>query len=100
MQLMLRATDRRRLLVPIPFSVAMMQAAVLQFLPSPLLTMDQVRLLKTDNVVAPNTLTLADLGIEPGPAEAVLPTYLWRFRRKGQFEESVQERVSGTPATR
>jgi NADH dehydrogenase len=100
MQLMLQVTERRRVLLPIPVPIAMMQGAILQLLPSPLLTMDQVRLLKNDNVVSPGALTLADLGIQPEPAEAVLPTYLWRFRRKGQFEESVQERVSGTPATR
>jgi uncharacterized protein YbjT (DUF2867 family) len=100
MEVMLQVTERRRLLLPIPFPIAMIQGAILQLLPSPLLTMDQVRLLKTDNVVSPGALTLADLGIEPEPAEAVLPTYLWRFRRKGQFEEPVQERISGTPATR
>ena len=52
----------------------------------PMLTRDQVRLLKRDNVVAPDVLTLADLGIEPETVEAIIPTYLWRFRREGQFE--------------
>ena len=64
----------------------MIQAAALGILPKPILTRDQVRLLKRDNVAAPGALTLADLGIEPKPAEAIIPTYLWRFRREGQFE--------------
>jgi uncharacterized protein YbjT (DUF2867 family) len=100
MKLVLWATNRRRLLVPLPYSLAMMQAAVLQWLPSPLLTMDQVRLLEHNNVVAPDALNLADLGIEAESVEAVLPSYLWRFRKKGQFENSAYERAIGTPATR
>ena len=86
MEFILRQTDRRRLLVSIPFSLATIQAAFLQLLPSPLLTPDQVRLLKTDNVVPPRTLTLADLGIAPTSIEAEVPAYLWRFRPKGQYE--------------
>jgi uncharacterized protein YbjT (DUF2867 family) len=86
MQFILREIDRRRLLISIPFSLATIQAVFLQLLPSPLLTPDQVRLLKVDNVVTPGTLTLADLGIAPTSIEAEVPAYLWRFRPKGQFE--------------
>jgi len=86
MQLVLAGTNRRRLLLPIPWNIAMLQASVLGLLPKPMLTRDQVRLLKRDNVVAPDVLTLADLGIEPETVEAIIPTYLWRFRREGQFE--------------
>ena len=52
---------------------------------APLLTVDQVRLLKTDNVVHDGALTLADLGIAPAAVEAMVPGYLWRFHPKGQF---------------
>jgi NADH dehydrogenase len=97
---MLQVINRRRLLIPIPFGIAKMQAAVLQWLPNPLLTTEQVRLLKRDNVVSPRAQTLATLGIEPDSLEAILPTYLWRFRRRGQYEEEVYERVTGKPATR
>src|SRR5437868_4299426 len=86
MRLVLAETNRRRLLLPIPWSIAMLQGAVLGVLPKPMLTRDQVRLLKRDNVVAPGVLTFADLGIVPEPAEAIIPTYLWRFRREGEFE--------------
>jgi NADH dehydrogenase len=86
MRLVLAETNRRRLLIPIPWGMAMLKASVLGLLPKPLLTRDQVRLLKRDNVVAPDALTLADLGIEPETVEAIIPSYLWRFRREGQFE--------------
>jgi uncharacterized protein YbjT (DUF2867 family) len=85
MQLMLRAIGRRRLLVNLPFGLAKFEAAFLELLPVPPLTRDQVELLKRDNVVAPGALGLADLGIQPTAVEAILPTYLDRFRAGGRF---------------
>src|SRR5262249_5057368 len=52
MQFVLATTQRGRLLLPLPFSLAQLQAAFLQFLPNPPLTPDQVELLKRDNVVS------------------------------------------------
>ncbi len=98
LQVILHVIERRRLLIPVPFSLAYVSAFFLQFLPGQLLTPDQVTFLKGSNVVAPDALTLANLGIPPESLEAILPSYLWRFRRKGQFEESVRERVSRSPA--
>lgn len=83
LEIMLREIGRRRCLVPLPFSVAMGQAAVLQLLPRPLLTVDQVRLLEHDNVVSGSALTLKDLGISATSLELVLPTYLGRYRPRG-----------------
>ena len=80
MELVLGEIGRRRLLVPVPFEVAAFQAWFLEKWPRPLLTRDQVRLLKRDNVVSEGALTFSDLGIEPTAAEAILPTYLERFR--------------------
>ncbi|MFP5468212.1 MAG: complex I NDUFA9 subunit family protein [Alphaproteobacteria bacterium] len=89
MELVLEQTGRRRLLLPLPFFAARILAALLQILPKPLLTVDQVRLLEKDNIVSEGTLTLKDLGItQPTSAEVVLPTYLYRYRRTGQFEAS------------
>jgi NADH dehydrogenase len=86
----LAVTGRRRLLVPLPFWAARMQAGVLQLMPKPLLTVDQVRMLETDNLVSPAAAaagaTLAGLGIEPTLVESVVPSYLYRFRAAGQFE--------------
>lgn len=85
MQLILRETGRRRALVPVPFALASLKAMFLQLLPNPLLTIDQVRLLKHDNVVSPSASGLTDLGIAPTSVEAVVPAYLWRYRAKGEY---------------
>ena len=89
MQFVLKTTERKRLLLPLPFFAAKLQASVLQFLPKPLLTPDQVELLRTDNVVSQEAQsegrTLQGLSIEPKPIEAIVPAYLWRFRKTGQF---------------
>jgi NADH dehydrogenase len=94
-EFILRETGRKRLLVPLPFAIAAIEGFFLQMpsflLPlTPLLTVDQVRLLKTDNVVADGALTLADLGINPASVEAIVPAYLWRFHPKGQFHDQQQ----------
>jgi NADH dehydrogenase len=65
-----------------------MQAAVLELLPKPPLTRDQVTLLEVDNVVGPGALGLADLGIAPTAAEIILPTYLDRFRPQGYYSRA------------
>jgi NADH dehydrogenase len=89
MQLMLRVIDRKRLLVPLPFAIARMKALFLEMLPNPLLTRDQVRLLEQDNIVLAEAeregRTLRGLGITPTAMETILPSYLVRFRRTGQF---------------
>jgi uncharacterized protein YbjT (DUF2867 family) len=98
MQFVLATIERRRLLVPIPFGVARFMALFLQ-LPTrllsikPVLTQDQVDMLLRDNVVSVEAeragRTLAGLGIEPVAMEAVVPSYLWRFRKSGQFKTGV-----------
>jgi NADH dehydrogenase len=89
MEYVLAVTERRRLLLPVPFALARLQAMFLQFLPKPLLTPDQVELLKADNVVSAEAessgRTLAGLGINPTAMEVIVPSYLWRFRKAGQF---------------
>ncbi len=80
MELLLKTIGRRRLLLPITFAQAHMHAWFLEKWPQPLLTRDQLRLLERDNVVAENALGFQDLGLEPTPAEAILPSYLSRFR--------------------
>ncbi len=90
MQFMLAVIERRRLLVPIPFALAKFQAGLLQFLPKPLLTPDQVELLRRDTIVSEaakrERRTIEALGIEPLAMAAVVPSYLWRFRKSGQFK--------------
>ena len=76
MEMMLRVKKITRALVPIPFFVAEIQGTMLQMLPTPPLTRDQVELLKTDNVLGGGAPGLGALGVSPTPLEAVLPTYL------------------------
>jgi NADH dehydrogenase len=93
MEYVLATTGRHRLLVPIPFWVARLQALFLELLPKPLLTRDQVALLQSDNVVSDAAKaegrTLEGLGIVPRSIEAIAPSYLWRFRKTGQFHDRV-----------
>jgi len=93
MEYVLAVTERKRLLLPLPFAVARLQAYFLQLLPTPLLTPDQVELLRSDNIVSQAAQnegrTLAAFGIEPAAFEAIVPSYLWRFRKAGQFRGRV-----------
>jgi uncharacterized protein YbjT (DUF2867 family) len=91
MEIILGITDRKRMLLSLPFGLARAQAFFLQFAPGMLkLTPDQVEMLKSDNVVSDTAkaagLTLEGLGITPDSLEAVAPQYLWRFRAAGQFQ--------------
>lgn len=92
-------TGRKRVLATLPFPLASLQAGVLEFvdkltlglLPDAIkMTRDQVILLKSDNVVSEAAIkdgrTLEGLGITPSSIEGIVPGYLWRFRKSGQFE--------------
>ncbi len=90
LQYILAETNRERALIPIPFPIAEIQGKILGMLPKPLLTRDQVLMLKSDNIVSEAAVregrTLQGLGITPDSVEAVVPTYLYRFRPAGQFD--------------
>jgi NADH dehydrogenase len=90
LEYILQVTGRSRPLVPLPFPLAKLQASVMELLPSPMLTVDQVTMLETDNVVSNAAIadgrTLKGLGIAPQAYEAIVPGYLYRFRKHGQFE--------------
>jgi NADH dehydrogenase len=89
MEFILATIGRRRLLVPMPFAAMKVAAAFAQWLPKPPITPDQVELLKADNVVSADAerecRTLEAMGITPQSFEAIVPSYLWRFRKFGQF---------------
>jgi uncharacterized protein YbjT (DUF2867 family) len=91
MRILLKEIGRTRLLLPIPFAAARilgvsgdMMASV--GLPPPI-TSDQVESLRDDNVVAPGAPCLADLGVVTTPLHAIIPTYLYRYRKGGQYAE-------------
>lgn len=92
--------DRKRFALPLPFLIAkpigLTFGTLFRYvwplssgiLGAPPITGDQVEMLKTDNVVADGALTLADLGItERESVEAIVPSYLYRFRPYGQYHQ-------------
>lgn len=94
MEEMLEVIGRRRLILNLPFWIARVVAwgfdvvsGVTGGLLRAPLSRDQVRMLRQDNVVSDGARGLADLGIVPTAAEAVLPSYLWRFRPSGQYAD-------------
>lgn len=95
MQQMLEVIHRRRIIVGMPFPAARVMAGVLDILkfasfelfPNNILTRDQLKNLRRDNVVSEHARTFADLGIEPTPLESVLPEYLWKYRPSGQYDD-------------
>ncbi|MBN9431434.1 MAG: complex I NDUFA9 subunit family protein [Bosea sp.] len=90
LELILSEIGRSRPLVSLPWGVARAQASVMEWLPNPMMTRDQLKLLETDNVVSEKAVaegrTLEGLGIQPTSLEAVLPSYLVRFKPHGQFD--------------
>ena len=77
--MMFAETGLSRPLVPLPFAIASLQASVLQMLPVPPLTVDQVTSLKTDNIVSSGSYGLADLGVDTTALESKLPSMMARY---------------------
>ena len=99
MEMLLAETGQRRLLVPVPWPVARMLGSVADFgsflLPPPV-TADQVESLTVDNVVSGQYPGLRDLGVTPTTLEAILPTYLYRYRKGGQYaDQDAREMEAG-----
>jgi len=85
MQILLSAIRKKRFLIPISFGMAKFQSYFLQMMPTPLLTPDQVEMLKYNNVVSGEYKTLKNLKIKPTTIQSILPKYIYRFRTGGQF---------------
>lgn len=94
MQRMLRSVRRKRLLVTLPVWIARINAFFIEMwhkytlgIVPLVLTRDQIKMMETDNVVSEGAKTLEDLGVHPTSMDAVLDTYLYRFRPQGQFTD-------------
>ena len=85
--LVLREIDRKKPIIGVPAGLMKIAGFFAEFLPVPPITADQVELMLHDNVVRPGALSLATLGIQPTAAEAILPTYLDRFRIGGRYNQ-------------
>jgi uncharacterized protein YbjT (DUF2867 family) len=94
LEILLKTIDRKCTLLPIPFGIASLIGSVASMVPfiAPPLTVDQVTLLKSDNIVSAKAQTegrtLQAFGIEPTSVEAVLPSYVVRYRPQGQYNRS------------
>lgn len=88
---LLRVANRTNMLLPLPKGIAKIVGWFTQILPRPILTVDQVIQMQSDNVVSDaakkQKRTLGGLGITPTSMDAILSTYVWRFRKHGQFEK-------------
>ena len=85
MEILLKEIKKKRFLIPIPFSAAKFQSYFFQLMKNPPLTSDQVEMLKYNNIVTGEYPTLKDLGISGKTVRSILPKYIYRFRRGGQF---------------
>jgi NADH dehydrogenase len=90
----LKVTGRNRLLVNLPWAAASALGSLMGILPRPQITADQVELLKKDNLVSDEARregrTFEALGIKPSGVEAIVPSYLYRYRKAGQFSASTE----------
>ena len=87
MQILLSEINKKRFLIPIPWGMAKFQSYFLQMLPTPLLTPDQVTMLRYDNVMSGEYKTLKNLKIKPTTIQSILPKYIYRFRSGGEFSK-------------
>ena len=85
MEILLEQIKKKRFLVPIPYNLAKFQSYFLQVMPNPLLTPDQVEMMKYNSIVSGKYPTLEDLGISGKTIHSILPKYIYRFRTGGQF---------------
>tara|TARA_B100001123_G_C15198911_1_gene982502 strand:+ start:1 stop:939 length:939 start_codon:yes stop_codon:yes gene_type:complete len=85
MEILLTEIKKKRFFINIPFNIAKFQSYFLQMLPKPILTTDQVELLKYDNIPSGQYPNLNDLGVKGKTINSILPQYIYRFRTYGQF---------------
>lgn len=87
MAFVMRQTGRTPWLVSVPFWLGKAGAFFAEWLPSAPLTRDQLTMLQTDNVVAPGARGLSELGVVPVSVEAIVPGYIYMYRKAGQFTD-------------
>lgn len=87
-EFVLLVINRRRLIVPLPFWAAYLEAFFLEKLPNPLLTYDQVKSLRYDNILSDNFLKITDLGINPAALETIVPHYIKRYKSGGFYTKN------------
>ncbi len=87
MRLMLKVIGRKAFVADIPIPIASLMAKLTDWLPGAPLTQDQVKMLQHDNIVSQNARGFDELGLKPEAIEGQIPSYLYRFRRAGQYTD-------------
>lgn len=87
MRLMLKVIGRKAFVADIPVPIASLMAKLTDWLPGAPLTQDQVKMLQHDNIVSQNARGFDELGLKPEAIEGQIPSYLYRFRRAGQYTD-------------
>ena len=85
LEYIMKETGHHRPFLALPFGIASLMSLFVEWLPFPPLTRDQVQLLKYDNVVSDDSLGFKELGLQSRGMEVICPSYLYRYRRGGQF---------------
>ncbi len=91
LELLLEEIGRKKMLVSLPWFAASALGTLVGWLPGAPITADQVKMLRSDNVVSDDAvkagLTLEGIGVKPTPMSAILPSYLVQYRPSGQFTD-------------
>jgi len=83
---LLKLTEKKRLLIPLPLFLAKLSAIFFQLLPNPLLTLDQLKLLRYNNVASGKYKTNFDIGIPSVRRfDAEVEKYAFMWKESGQF---------------
>ena len=85
MEILLKEIKKKRILLSVPYRIAKFNSYFLQMLPNPLITPDQVEILKYNNIISGKFPTLKDLEIVPSSIKNILPKYIYRYRTGGEF---------------
>jgi len=86
---LLKAIDKKRLLIPLPLSIAKLTAKFFEIMPNPLITLDQLNLLKYDNISSGKYKTNFDLGINANKIfDKEIQKYSFNWRTGGQYSRN------------
>ena len=92
---LLKLIDKKRILLPLPLPVAELTARLFEIMPKPLLTRDQLKLLKYDNIPSKKYKTNFDFGLNANKKfEEEIEKYSYNWRSGGQYTRNNSQEVS------
>ena len=95
LKVLLKLISKNRVLIPFPYFIAKMSAKLFQLFPEPLLTLDQLKLLKYDNVPSKKYQTNFDIGVPSTRIfEQEVEKYCFMWREGGQFSTKKYNQIN------